>query len=984
MTADPADEALLNEWLLEWEERFERGEDITPEALCGDRADMLEELRRRIILLRAFDATPAVPADGTGPTARTSASCRAQFLDLKLHAQGGLGEVYGAYNAEFRRQVALKFLKPEYEHNGESRERFRGEAEVTARLEHPGIVPIYGMGEDDAGHPCYAMRFIRGLPMDEAIRSLHGADDPGLEPSRRNDLISGLLEQIQAARSAQSATDDLRDRALRELLLRFKAVCETIAYAHSKGILHRDIKPGNIMLGKFGETLVVNWGLAKAFEVAAPMAGEESEAERTLPLDPTPGSLTPTAGPKGTPAYMSPEQAAARRNLRPASDVYGLGATLYCLLTGVPPFRGRASDVLEQVQDGKFPPPRSVKPGVPKPLEAICLKAMARDTDTRYASANELAADIDNWLADRPVTAWREPWSKRLGRWARRNRTAVAAAAAAALVGFVGLSAVSVVQARANRDLMDAKAATEDALAESKESSKQAEAVSEFLVEAFRSPDPTQDGRTVKVVDLLDGAANRLDTKFVGSQATERRLLSTLGQTYESLGVLDRAAAIYTKLLSLSEAALGPDHADTLGTRDRLAGVYPVIGRQQDAISLRETTLKLLEAKLGPDHPNTQESRFKLASDYQHARRWDEAIELLKQGLERTEARLGRDHSATLEARNDLAMAYRRARRLTEAIALYDSILAIQQAKLGPAHPDTLAIRHNLAIAYRSAGHNDDAIALDEATLKLCETELGPDHSDTFKARNDLAADYAEAGHAAGAVALHERTVKLVLEKFGPDAPETLRSQNGLAASYYVAGRPYEAIALERAALQGYESRMGPDHPLMSQARINLARALESAGLWGEAEEVRREILTHSRKTEKPDSFVLAADTSALGGLLLSQSRYTEAEPLLRESLAIFAKSAPDYWKRYHVMTLIGGSLLNERRFAEAEAFIVPGYEGMKAREARLSYRERPSLIGAAEQVVRLYESWNKPDQAAMWKSKLGMSDLPTDVFAGP
>ena len=288
------------------------------------------------------------------------------------------------------------------------------------------------------------------------------------------------------------------------------------------------------------------------------------------------------------------------------------------------PYRGRASDVVEQVQDGKFPPPQSVKPGVPRPLEAICLKAMARDPEARYASADELAADVDNWLADRPVIAWREPFWTRTRRWARRNRTVVAAASAVLITGAVGLCALAAQQYRANTLLSNA-------LAQSERSREQAEAVSNFLVGAFRSPDPAQgiDGRTVKVVDLIDRAAEELDEEFNGSMVTKGALLETLGQTYYGLGLFDRAVKWHTKARAVREATLGPDHADTLRTCSNLAESYRVAARPTEAITLQEATLERFEATLGPDHLDTLRGRAFLANALSPSRP-SEAIALLQ------------------------------------------------------------------------------------------------------------------------------------------------------------------------------------------------------------------------------------------------------------------------------------------------------------------------------------------------------------------
>ena len=198
-----------------------------------------------------------------------------------------------------------------------------------------------------------------------------------------------------------------------------------------------------MIVGKYGETLVVNWGLAKATGQSEPSSGE---VERTLDAVVLVGLGRDPARPAlGTPAYMSPEQARGDlATLGPRSDVYSLGATLYCLLTGRPPFEGPdLGAVLRAVERGKFPPPRQVDPTIDRALEAVCLKAMATDPEDRHASARALADDVERWAADEPSSAWREPWSRRARRWARRHRTSVTAAAVALVAGLVGLAAVA-------------------------------------------------------------------------------------------------------------------------------------------------------------------------------------------------------------------------------------------------------------------------------------------------------------------------------------------------------------------------------------------------------------------------------------------------------------------------------------------------------------------------------------------------------------
>jgi serine/threonine-protein kinase len=359
----------------------------------------------------------AVPVAAVDPHLR--------YLPLRFHARGGLGEVFVARDEQLQREVALKRIKSEHADHPDSRQRFLREAEVTSRLEHPGVVPVHGLAHDPEGRPCYAMRFVQGETLQEAIYRFHDADKPGRDPGER-----GLT--------------------LRQLLSRFIAVCNTIAYAHSRGILHRDLKPANIMLGKYGETLVVDWGLAKPFT--------RTEVERTTgeeTLCPTPeeaGGGTRIGQAVGTPAYMSPEQAAGQP-LSPASDIFGLGATLYTLLTGQPPYKG--DRVMDKARLGKLIPPQRIKKEVPRALEAVCLKAMAVDPQERYATALELAADVEHWLADEPVTAHREPRVVKTGRWLRRHRPLVAGVVAL-LLAAVPLSIVIAI----NREQSDTRKPT--------------------------------------------------------------------------------------------------------------------------------------------------------------------------------------------------------------------------------------------------------------------------------------------------------------------------------------------------------------------------------------------------------------------------------------------------------------------------------------------------------------------------------------------
>jgi tetratricopeptide (TPR) repeat protein len=202
--------------------------------------------------------------------------------------------------------------------------------------------------------------------------------------------------------------------------------------------------------------------------------------------------------------------------------------------------------------------------------------------------------------------------------------------------------------------------------------------------------------------------------------------------------------------------------------------------------------------------------------------------------------------------------------------------------------------------------------------------------------------------------------------------------------NYYAASRFAEAAALHEATLKLRETKLGADHPNTLLSRNNLALAYEELGRTADAESLRRDALDRRRKTTRPDSPLLAGDLAGLGSNLLNQKKWSEAEPMLREGLAIYARAQPDTWPRFHTMSLLGGALLGQGRYTEAEPLIVPGYDGLKARAATIPAPEKPRRSEATERVVRLYQAWGQAEKAAEWKSRLGLADLPADVFARP
>lgn len=393
------------------------------------------------------DITAPLPSSAVGdaPPSDAAATVLApgrpeRYRVVRLHAQGGLGAVYRAIDTQLQREVAIKEIRPVKASHPASQARFVREALLTGSLEHPGIVPVYSLDRHVDGQPFYAMRFIRGETLMDAIHRLH------------NDTAS----PVDAAE---------RQRALRSVLIRFAEACNAIAFAHSHGVIHRDVKPGNILLGSFGETLVVDWGLAKRLDRTTPAAAADADTitELHFPhgVDASPeidSELTRADVPLGTPSYMSPEQAAGRMaDVGPASDIFSLGVTLYTILTGRNPFQ--SDDVYQtmaRIQVGRFPRPRDLDTSIPLPLEAICLKAMALRPEDRYRTAQALVADLESWMADATVAAYPETRFERLARWSRHHRSWTQAGAAAllavALVATVAAALVASARQRERRE----------------------------------------------------------------------------------------------------------------------------------------------------------------------------------------------------------------------------------------------------------------------------------------------------------------------------------------------------------------------------------------------------------------------------------------------------------------------------------------------------------------------------------------------------
>lgn len=385
-------------------------------------------------LLNTVDRKAETPAELSRDreTVDYEPETQSRYSLTRVHGEGGLGQVWLATDPALNREIALKRIRPGKNQNRDAQLRLIKEAQITGQLEHPNIIPVYELEQyDEKGRPFYTMKFLRGDTLNDRIKAYHRNKKKG-----QNDPLELIA-----------------------LLNSFIDICNAIAYAAARGIVHRDLKPQNVMIGDFGEVIVLDWGLAKLIE-----SREDDSSRKELRLGELADATETAAGQVvGSPAYMAPEQAAAQNDQVDArTDVYGLGAMLFTILAGQPPHRGTKTgntaqdtiDLLNRISTGRTPLLREIDPAIPRPLEAICARAMHKGARHRYQDARDLAEDVQRYLADEPVSVMKDTRLQKTGRWLRRHRAwTQSIATAVILISVVSVFSAIVVNGARNREV---------------------------------------------------------------------------------------------------------------------------------------------------------------------------------------------------------------------------------------------------------------------------------------------------------------------------------------------------------------------------------------------------------------------------------------------------------------------------------------------------------------------------------------------------
>jgi serine/threonine protein kinase/lipopolysaccharide biosynthesis regulator YciM len=945
MNVDPA---RVRAVFLEAVEKHPPGawDQFLDEACTGD-----AELRRQVaVLLDAHRQAGSFLAQGAVAPARTvdqpagheaAGTVVGPYKLLQQIGEGGMGTVFMAAQTQpVQRKVALKIIKP----GMDSRQvigRFEAERQALAMMDHVNIARVFDGGATSAGRPYFVMELVHGVPITKYC------DDNHLTPRERLEL--------------------------------FVPVCQAIQHAHQKGIIHRDVKPSNIMVTLYdGKPVpkVIDFGVAKATE--------QKLTERTL--------FTQFGTMVGTFEYMSPEQAEmSALGVDTRSDIFSLGVLLYELLTGSTPLTRQRmkeaayAEILRMIKEEEPPRPstrlsdtgealasiaaqRKTEPAklmklVRGELDWIVMKALEKDRNRRYETANSFAIEVQRYLADEPVQACPPSAGYRLRKFMRRNKGPVAAAAIIflLLVGGIAGTATGLLAALRQRDAaVDARQDAEretlratgaEQLASTRliairaekeradEERDTTQAINDFVREDLLGQAALQfqkggpDGKrdpNITVRTALDRAAEKVESRFAKKPRVAAAVHATLARVYYELGMGQNAQRHAERSVQMRLLHLGPDDRDTLASQVLLALALYNLHSLERMETILLDVIQRQTATLGPDHLDTLSTKNVLASFSLDPDRpnYARAAELLEEVVPKRAARLGEDHRDTLVSKQNLAWLYRQTRAFDRAAALFRELLDVYRTKYGENDPTTLICKSNLGLVYLKSGKFDEAepILLDVLQKRIAAE--GDDESSTNVSRYYLANLYQHQRKHDRAIPLYERALAAHRKSLGA-TDATFQIMDELAQTHLMAGQPEKALPLLEEMVTGRRKELGATNPKLA------AKLIPSCAY------------------------------------LLKHGQHAAAERYLRECVAIGEKIEPESWSTLNARSMLGAALLGQKKYADAEPLLKSSVDAMRRREVEVPATSKPQLTDALERLVQLYSATGRATEAAELRKEL-------------
>ncbi len=900
------------------------------------------ELRQRVeALLRAHEQASSFLEEPAAPTPRKTIVFSPPLTEkpgdkigryklLEEIGEGAFGRVFMAEQTDpVQRKVALKIIKAGMD-TREVIARFEAERQALALMDHPNIAKVLDAGATETGRPYFVMELVRGVP------------------------ITAYCEQQQL-----STTDRLQ---------LFMKVCNAVQHAHQKGIIHRDLKPTNILVTLIdGEAVpkVIDFGIAKALG--------QKLTEKTL--------FTAFHQMIGTPAYMSPEQAALSGvDVDTRSDIYSLGVLLYELLTGVTPFdqetlRKAALDEIRRFIRETEPPKPSTRLHalvaadvrrlhskretqtleseeavrassrrllqiketirlIRGDLDWIVMKCLEKDRARRYETANSLADDIARHLKLEPVNAAAPSALYRAGKFIRRHKAGLAMATALVLLLVAG-AVVSTWQAvRATRAEREQTRLRQQA--EANEKKAQAEAnksleILQFLNSMLNGAGQSLAQHREKAMprEILDQTADRIAKELTNQPDVEARLFSTLGGIYRLIGENEKAEAMFRQALATQRKLLGGEHVDVAQSLNSLAWALLDKSTFAEAETVSRQALAMRRRLLGKENRDVAWSLAQLALVLREESLSSEAEDLEREALAMRRRLLGEEHREVASSLNDLAWILSDEGRLTEAEARSREALAMRRRLFGEEHPEVAQSLDQLALVLREEGRFTGVEDLDRQVLAMRRKLLGEEHREVAWSIANLGWALWDQGKWAEAETLFRQALAMQRKLLGEEHRDVAWSLNALASALKDQGKPAEAEPLLRQALAMQRKLLGEENLDVAWSLAHLALVLCDEGKLAEADTVCRQALAMRRKLLGEEHWEVAQSLAQLAFVLHEEGRLTEAETLFRQALAMQRKLLGEEHRDVTwSLNNLAWVLEDEGRLAEAVALFREGAEG--------------------------------------------------------
>ena len=895
------------------------------------------------------------------------------YKAIKQIGSGGMGSVYLAERIDgvFEQQVALKIVKPGIS-SFEIISRFEEERQILARLQHPNIARLLDGGLSDSGLPYFTMEFVDGEPITEYC--------------------------------------DRKNLTIEERLQLFQKICNAVLYAHQNLVIHRDIKPGNILVREDGIVKLLDFGIAKVFE-----------------HDNNRKDLTRTGISVMTPEYASPEQVRGE-TVSTSTDIYSLGLILYQLLSGCPPYEVNTSSAIELEKIICFSEPlkpslmisriqgltnyrtpadvsRKRQTSVPKlkkrisgDLDNICLMALRKEPERRYNSVAQLVEDVNNHLSGFPVIARKSSRVYHVKKFIQRHKTGV-------VIGLISVIVIGLVTIFYTVRLANEK----NRLQLEAEKFRN---VSDFLTGLFKVSDPGQSrGKTITARELLDNGVKRIGIELWGQPEVLANMLGVTGNVYKNLGLYKNALALLSRSYTINDSLFGNNNAESAKSLNDLAALNFAMGEYDSAVERFNEALNIRKNILGEESLESAESMNDLAMVLREQGKYDEAEKLLVQSLSIRKKLSSVKSAEVAESSNNLALLYQDKGEYVKAQKLFEESLQMKEKLYGKMHPSYTETLGNEAFLRQQTGNYQEAgklfrkeleidkqlygdvhpsistdlynIAsnavlmgdLDSAkniysgVLELDKKLLGVEHPYIALDLNNIAGIESDKGEYEKAEIIYRQSLELNKKVYGNEHPEVATSLSNLGVLYMRWGKYREAEPLLKSALQMRIRLLGENHPDAVTSLNIYASLLTNEGKYKEAVRQYRKSLDLRLKLLGENHPLTANAYLGLGNALIETGDYQEAEEKIKKAIDILKeKLPPDHWNISYNESILGKCYLKEKKYKLAEKLLLKAYKNLFAKRGK----EDRVTVSTAKLIIEDYKLMGQPGDARKYEEIIG------------